>query len=384
MISQYRRELDELRANFTVTSVMQMALRIFAEQNPRQLGYPWECSKPIYFIDAMNIKTSLPMEFCHTRSDFEDLLKFMFRKRRGRRFVERGDYALTNGDAEALNDHNTWHALVKPGTTITMHVVLRLKTRDTDNDSRRCPTCTYFCTHASLNDEVICPSCGTFFRVQRGFVEEEIQGTPMLLPRMNRSTSSLSTTASKATVNDPDFECTDIRFFRRFLVRLEDLSLTDAWSYINTVKTYLPEKCDAFMDILKDFLGHKIDTLTTIEKVVLLFDGYPDVIRGFNLLFPVGYHSDNSTDRNDQPLVAVTAPFEPVADFVMDQYDRARSYLDKVAHRYLDDRDTYKKVLDLFGMYATERLDTAEAYDSSPHEWQGGRQRVKLLVRRRS
>ncbi|KAF8054340.1 hypothetical protein FPV67DRAFT_1131236 [Lyophyllum atratum] len=155
MISQYRRELDELRANFTVTSVMQVALRIFAEQNPRQLGYSWECSKPIYFIDAMNIKTSLPMEFCHTRSDFEDLLKFMFRKRRGRRFVERADYALTNGDAEALNDHKTWHALVKPGITITMHIVLRLKTQNTANDSRRCPTCNYICTHTSLNDEVI-------------------------------------------------------------------------------------------------------------------------------------------------------------------------------------------------------------------------------------
>ncbi|KAF8054339.1 hypothetical protein FPV67DRAFT_1131296 [Lyophyllum atratum] len=161
----------------------------------------------------------------------------------------------------------------------------------------------------------------------------------MLLPRMNRSTSSLSTTASKATVNDPDFECTDTRVFRRFLV----------------VLTYLPQRINIIIDFLKHINGKRIDTQTATEKIVWSFDGDPDVIKGFNRFLPLGYHNDISTDPKDQPLVTVTTPFAPVAH-------PAGSYLAKVAHRYLDDRDTYKKVLDLFGMYATERLDTAEAY----------------------
>ncbi|KAF8054334.1 hypothetical protein FPV67DRAFT_1131121 [Lyophyllum atratum] len=284
----------------------------------------------------------------------------MFRKRRGRRFVERGDYALTNGDAEVPSDDTSWHALVKPGTMIIMHVVLRLKAQDTNNDSRRCPTCTYLCTLASLNDGVECPSCGTFFRVERGFVEEEIQRTPMLLPRMNRSTSSLSTLASKATGNDRDFECTDIRFFRRFLVRLEDLSLADAWSYIDTVKTYLPEKLKAFIDILKDFGGNRRLNIHGKRRPALRWVSKHN--SRLESTFPRRLSYRQLHRQKGSNSGHYTAPFEQVANFLVDEYDRARRYLDKIRRRYWDDLGTYYEFLFVFRRQAGDERLCAEAY----------------------
>lgn len=43
-------------------------LKLYLEQLPRELGYPWEGSKqkPLRLIDAMNITVDLPKELCTT------------------------------------------------------------------------------------------------------------------------------------------------------------------------------------------------------------------------------------------------------------------------------------------------------------------------------
>ena len=87
--------------------------------------------------------------------DFSDLLKFMFRKRRGRHYIELGRYNLT--EIAAIDQPITaalWPLKVKPGTTIAMNIVFRrLADMDTP-ESRHCPVCHFFCSWASLGDEV--------------------------------------------------------------------------------------------------------------------------------------------------------------------------------------------------------------------------------------
>ncbi|KAG5352292.1 hypothetical protein C0989_002967 [Termitomyces sp. Mn162] len=79
---------------------MHLSVKVLFEQTPRQLGYTWVHSEPVRFIDAMNITRDFPLDLCSAPNDFVDLVRFLFRKRRGRSYVERGQYALTVGDKE--------------------------------------------------------------------------------------------------------------------------------------------------------------------------------------------------------------------------------------------------------------------------------------------
>lgn len=79
----------------------------------------------------------------------------MFRKRRGRRYVELGLYNLTDVSSNVQPITAVlWPLKVKPGTTIAMNIVLQ-RSADIDTpESRNCPACHFFCSWASLGDEV--------------------------------------------------------------------------------------------------------------------------------------------------------------------------------------------------------------------------------------
>ena len=86
---------------------------------------------------------------------FSDLLRLMFRERRGRRHVELGRYNLT--DVSSIDQPITaalWHSKVKPGTTIAMNIVLQRSAPEDTTESRHCPVCHFFCSSASLGDDV--------------------------------------------------------------------------------------------------------------------------------------------------------------------------------------------------------------------------------------
>ncbi|KAG6872910.1 hypothetical protein C0995_005316, partial [Termitomyces sp. Mi166 len=126
-IGQYRKQLDGLKADFTLITIMHLSMKIFSERAPHQLiGYTWEHSEPVRLIDAMNTTIDLPFDLCSTPHDFADLVKFLFRKHRGRSYVERGQYALTIGDKESNRiDNILWRKHVRPGHTITMNILIR-------------------------------------------------------------------------------------------------------------------------------------------------------------------------------------------------------------------------------------------------------------------
>jgi hypothetical protein len=88
--------------------------------------------------------------------DFGDLLRFIFRKRRGRQFIDRGHYLLTAGNETELTilDASKWGRLVKAGSTITMDIKLQSNADGDCMDSRQCPSCRHLCSYASLGDEV--------------------------------------------------------------------------------------------------------------------------------------------------------------------------------------------------------------------------------------
>lgn len=44
-----------------------------------------------------------------------------------------------------------------------------------------------------------------------------------------------------------------------------------------------------FLDIMRDFKSQAIDTPGVIERVSMLFRGYPSLIVGFNTFLPAGY-----------------------------------------------------------------------------------------------
>ncbi|KAJ7469395.1 the Msin3a Pah1-Sap25 Sid complex, partial [Mycena galericulata] len=61
--------------------------------------------------------------------------------------------------------------------------------------------------------------------------------------------------------------------------------IADAVNYIKAVKDEFSnqrERYIHFLDIMTDFQHGVIDTPQVIQRVVLLFDGHPHLIRGFN------------------------------------------------------------------------------------------------------
>ena len=66
----------------------------------------------------------------------------------------------------------------------------------------------------------------------------------------------------------------------------------DALLYLEHVKEVFadrPDVYDAFLDIMKDFKAHNIDTPGVIHRVRVLFRGHRDLIWGFNTFLPPGF-----------------------------------------------------------------------------------------------
>ena len=76
------------------------------------------------------------------------------------------------------------------------------------------------------------------------------------------------------------------------LQRLKNPSMDNALSYLDLVKYKFdnqPEIYNNFLDILKEFKSESIDTAGVVTQVSQLFNGYPELIRGFNIFLPPGH-----------------------------------------------------------------------------------------------
>ncbi|KAJ2674385.1 Transcriptional regulatory protein sin3, partial [Coemansia spiralis] len=87
------------------------------------------------------------------------------------------------------------------------------------------------------------------------------------------------------------------------------LNVSDALSYLDMVKSQFndrPEVYNQFLEIMKEFKSHAIDTPGVIERVSRLFYGSPSLIQGFNTFLPPGYRIECSDDPTEG--VRVTTP----------------------------------------------------------------------------
>ena len=102
-----------------------------------------------------------------------------------------------------------------------------------------------------------------------------------------------------------------------------------------------------FLDVMKDFKLHKIDTPGVIIKVSELFKGHNNLIEGFNTFLPLGYK--------------ITVPVEQT-NHKQPEFDHARGYVKKIKSRFADQPETYKQFLEILHAFHREQHTIKEVY----------------------
>ncbi|KAF8759170.1 hypothetical protein HU200_010551 [Digitaria exilis] len=98
------------------------------------------------------------------------------------------------------------------------------------------------------------------------------------------------------------------------------------------------EKYEEFLEVMRDFKSERIDTNGVIIRVKTLFNGYPELILGFNAFLPKGYRS--SYRRKKKPV-----------DFV-----EAINFVNKIKNRFRTYEQVYKSFLDILNMVTVANL----------------------------
>ncbi|XP_062132486.1 uncharacterized protein LOC133843102 isoform X3 [Drosophila sulfurigaster albostrigata] len=94
------------------------------------------------------------------------------------------------------------------------------------------------------------------------------------------------------------------------------LKVEDALSYLDQVKYQYadqPQIYNNFLDIMKEFKSHCIDTPGVIERVSTLFKGHAELIYGFNMFLPPGYKIEMQHDALGFSVPVVSMPSPPGA-----------------------------------------------------------------------
>lgn len=89
------------------------------------------------------------------------------------------------------------------------------------------------------------------------------------------------------------------------------LKVEDALSYLDQVKLQYsdqPQIYNNFLDIMKEFKSHCIDTPGVIQRVSTLFKGHTELIYGFNMFLPPGYKIEIRNDDDGVSVPVVSMP----------------------------------------------------------------------------
>ncbi|KAJ7889724.1 hypothetical protein B0H13DRAFT_1720100 [Mycena leptocephala] len=89
------------------------------------------------------------------------------------------------------------------------------------------------------------------------------------------------------------------------------LTVTDARSYLDAIEDIFhdqPDVYNQFLNTMKEFKDHIIDTPGVIKRVSRLFNGYTSLIEGFNTFLPLGYKIECSEGAHDSKYITVTNP----------------------------------------------------------------------------
>uniref|UniRef100_A0A0D9UVW5 Histone deacetylase interacting domain-containing protein n=1 Tax=Leersia perrieri TaxID=77586 RepID=A0A0D9UVW5_9ORYZ len=127
----------------------------------------------------------------------------------------------------------------------------------------------------------------------------------------------------------------------------QKLTTNDALVYLKAVKDKFldkREKYDEFLEVMRDFKSERIDTNGVIARVKTLFNGYPELILGFNTFLPKGY------------AIKLQEEKKPV-DFV-----EAINFVNKIKNRFQHDEHVYKSFLDILNMYRKDNKSIQDVY----------------------
>jgi paired amphipathic helix protein Sin3a len=87
----------------------------------------------------------------------------------------------------------------------------------------------------------------------------------------------------------------------------------DAVEYLERVRATFAERpfiYNSFLAMFREFKSEKINTQQVIDRVKLLFKGYPDLIDGFNMFLPASYRIKVDRTEASSPSENTTAkPF---------------------------------------------------------------------------
>jgi len=96
---------------------------------------------------------------------------------------------------------------------------------------------------------------------------------------------------------------------------MRELRVEDALLYLDQVKMEFgdrPQVYNEFLEIMKTFKTHQIDTPGVIRRVSNLFHGNKRLVLGFNTFLPEGYKIELPEDGNGPPIAVFRAPGESV------------------------------------------------------------------------
>ncbi|XP_047053944.1 paired amphipathic helix protein Sin3-like 4 [Lolium rigidum] len=129
----------------------------------------------------------------------------------------------------------------------------------------------------------------------------------------------------------------------------QKLTTNDALVYLKAVKDKFQDnraKYEEFLEVMRDFKSERIDTNGVIIRVKTLFNGYPELILGFNTFLPKGFAIRLQDDKEKKPV-----------DFV-----EAINFVNKIKSRFQRDEHVYKSFLDILNMYRKDNKSIQDVY----------------------
>lgn len=127
----------------------------------------------------------------------------------------------------------------------------------------------------------------------------------------------------------------------------QKLTTNDALVYLKAVKDKFQDnraKYEEFLEVMRDFKSERIDTNGVIIRVKTLFNGYPELILGFNTFLPKGF------------AIRLQEEKKPV-DFM-----EAINFVNKIKTRFQRDEHVYKSFLDILNMYRKDNKSIQDVY----------------------
>lgn len=178
-----------------------------------------------------------------------------------------------------------------------------------------------------------------------------------------------------------------------------------ALDFLEKVKTVFEDRpmvYARFLDIMKEFKAHTIDTPGVIMRVKQLFQGHSDLILGFNTFLPPGYkittadldpmqqqqqhpdpaayaagmqmnphlaqqHVQHAQQQHAQQAQQVQAQQGQVAAGAegvrKPEFDHARNYVKKIKLRFANEPHVYKAFLEILHTYHKEQQPIQDVYN---------------------